>query len=96
MEMYLSIPSGWRGAQPERAFKFEGEGAEPARKPGLHGWLDKAATVFVPNPQWPNLLNPAMGFQYTTEVSGASALSTQAFSFEDAANRQLPACASTA
>ena len=74
--------------------------SEPLQKKGqnqqgnLHGWLDTAATGFRDEPEWPT---PAtgMGFQYTTKVSGESALPTQAFSFEDAANQQLPACAST-
>jgi len=72
--------------------------SEPLKEKGqnqqgnLHGWPDTAATASVPAPQWPI---PAMGFQYTTKASGASALPTQAFSFEDAANQQLPACAST-
>ena len=72
--------------------------SEPLKEKGqnqqghLHGWPDTAATASVPAPQWPI---PAKGFQYTTKVSGASALPTQAFSFEDAANQQLPACAST-
>ena len=74
--------------------------SEPLQEKGqnqqgnLHGWLDTAATGFRDEPEWPT---PAtgMGFQYTTKVSGASALPTQAFSFEDAANKQLPACAST-
>ncbi len=74
--------------------------SEPLQEKGrnqqgnLHGWLDTAATCFRDEPEWPT---PAtgMGFQYTTKVSGASALPTQAFSFEDAVNKQLPACAST-
>ena len=74
--------------------------SEPLQEKGqnqqgnLHGWLDTAATGFRDEPEWPT---PAtgMGFQYTTKVSGESALPTQAFSFEDAANQQLPACAST-
>lgn len=70
--------------------------SEPVKEKGqnqqgnLHGWTDTAASV--PIPQWPS---PAKGFQYTTRISDASALPTQAFSFEDAANQQLPACAST-
>ena len=73
--------------------------SEPLKEKGqnqqgnLHGWLDTAATGFRDEPEWPT---PAtgMGFQYTTKVSGASALPTQAFSFEDAANQQMPACVS--
>jgi hypothetical protein len=71
--------------------------SEPLKEKGQnqkgnpHGWTDTATMRYRDEPEWPN---PARGFQYTTEVSGASA-STQAFSFEDAANRQLPACAST-
>ncbi len=54
--------------------------SEPLKEKGqnqqgnLHGWTDTAASVF-PTPQWPS---PAKGFQYTTKVSGASALPTQA------------------
>jgi hypothetical protein len=70
--------------------------SEPLQEKGqnqqgnLHGWLDTADTVFVDEPEWPT---PAtgMGFQYTTRITDAAALPTQAFSFEDAANKQLPA-----
>ena len=34
----------------------------------LRGWTSTADLVRVPDPQWPT---PAMGFQYTTRVSGA-------------------------
>jgi hypothetical protein len=46
MEMYLSIPSGWRSAQPERA--CEGEGADPAKEPARvdrHGGLGSDSAV---------------------------------------------------
>jgi hypothetical protein len=36
-----------------------------------------------------------MGFQYTTRITDAAALPTQAFSFADAANQQMPASVST-
>ncbi len=71
--------------------------SEPVKEKGqnqqgnLHGWTDTAASVF-PIPQWPS---PAKGFQYTTTISDASALPTQAFSFADAANQQMPAFLST-
>ena len=74
--------------------------SEPLKEKGqnqhgnLRGWLDTVATGFRDEPEWPT---PAtgMGFQYTTKGSGASALPTQAFSFEDAANQQMPASVST-
>jgi hypothetical protein len=70
--------------------------SEPVKEKGqnqqgnLHGWTDTAASV--PIPQWPS---PAKGFQYTTRISDAAALPTQAFSFADAANQQMPASVST-
>jgi hypothetical protein len=70
--------------------------SEPVKEKGqnqqgnLHGWTSTAASV--PIPQWPS---PAKGVQYTTRISDASALPTQAFSFADAANQQTPAFVST-
>ncbi len=70
--------------------------SEPVKEKGqnqqgnLHGWTDTAASV--PIPQWPS---PTKGFQYTTRISDASALPTQAFSFADAAGQQMPAFVST-
>ena len=97
LEEEQKLTREWRCTSPSPQAGAVHSLSEPLKEKGQnqqgnrHGWTDTAATFFRDEPEWPN---PTRGFQYTTEVSGASA-STRAFSFEDAANQQLPACAST-
>ena len=86
MEMYSPSPQTGGVLSLSEPVKEKGQNQQG----NLHGWTATAASV--PIPQWPS---PAEGFQYTTRISDASALPTQAFSFADAANQQMPAFVST-
>ena len=71
--------------------KEKEQNQQPEGKQLITGRTSSADRVLAPEPKWPTL---AKGFQYeATKVSAASEVPPQAFSFQGAADHQLPACA---
>ena len=71
--------------------KEKEQNQQPEGKQLSTGWTSSADRVLAPELKWPTL---AKGFQYeATKVSASSEVPPQAFSFQGAADHQLPACA---
>ena len=71
--------------------KEKEQSQQPEGKRLITGWTSTADWVLQPAPEWPT---PVKGVQNeATKVSVASAVPSQALSFKDAADQQLPACA---